>query len=789
MTYLRLVRIWTVVFTAAMVVTFFAESVSAQNASVQVIHNSSDAALRTVDIWIGNVRAMDNVVYRSATPFRSFPVGTNTLFEVRVCAANSVDTINPFFFGRATLVANGRYIIIASGLLNGSSPNNRFTITTRANANVTSNVPGAVFLAPFNGLAGSASSSWYYPHNNRRAISRLDENNFGNNTAIRPPFPRLVFQIPGRNLLYTSDVDFSSLVDSAAVGMLSGILDEQSTGTVTEEEFILVTPRGRVLRYPLRLYAGSFFQVINQCLDTASNQFTLRLGNTLIRDTLSVGNALPMQEGSGVLYLLASGAGGVLDSITLPTTAGRYVIVISGGRSTAAVGNDGAAIPLKLKWLTSFPIANPSPDLTSFTTTLEVREQTPSWIDVVEGLPTAKSDVFFRNGRRLSGLREVKQSNTPSGLYLIWKKRLGVEQGQGALLPLNSMPDSMVTVSFHERILPNGGASIRARVYYLSGRKEDRTLNPFTGYWRWVNNLWSQGQDSIALSAVNHIGNTAASFDEGRKPGLLSAYRLNSLGDSTTFRLNPSLANSRLASRLERFGSSPLESVVVVSGDTARQISAINVITMSHRYPGFQLDDSLSLNIVNGITDGGTVRLVLGFQGDTIARLNFGQVQPAKTLRADETFLDLVAEGGRSIRRFRMPLWQIPDFERNALLILRGSLADTGSYCTPYLMTGLGRKLVLEELPLSVKSREIARPLVIYPNPALPATTITLSGIPSGEAEILLIDALGRVVSSQHVHSIEHGIVALKLPQISAGCYQVCVRSTSGSQSKRLVIR
>jgi hypothetical protein len=85
----------------------------AQNARIQVIHNSPDPAADTVDVWVDNTLLLDNFAFRTATPFTT--VGTS--FEVRVQPKNSTDTVNPLFYQPVTLTANDTFIVIANGTI------------------------------------------------------------------------------------------------------------------------------------------------------------------------------------------------------------------------------------------------------------------------------------------------------------------------------------------------------------------------------------------------------------------------------------------------------------------------------------------------------------------------------------------------------------------------------------------------------------------------------------------------------------------------------------------------
>jgi hypothetical protein len=61
------------------------------SARVQIIHNSGDVSLATVDVWYNDVLLLDNFAFRNSTPFISIPADTD--FDLTFTDASSTDTI------------------------------------------------------------------------------------------------------------------------------------------------------------------------------------------------------------------------------------------------------------------------------------------------------------------------------------------------------------------------------------------------------------------------------------------------------------------------------------------------------------------------------------------------------------------------------------------------------------------------------------------------------------------------------------------------------------------------
>jgi hypothetical protein len=93
-----------------------AEDIS--TARVQVIHNSADAAAETVDVWLNETLLIDDFMFRTATPFIDAPA--NEEFTIAIQPANSTSPMNPLWSQTYTLEGNGKYILIANGIVSAS---------------------------------------------------------------------------------------------------------------------------------------------------------------------------------------------------------------------------------------------------------------------------------------------------------------------------------------------------------------------------------------------------------------------------------------------------------------------------------------------------------------------------------------------------------------------------------------------------------------------------------------------------------------------------------------------
>jgi hypothetical protein len=87
-------------------------------AHVQIIHNSADAALSVVDVWLDNTLLLDNFNFRTASPFIDLP--SNEEFTLAIKVPDSQDPDNPIWSHTYTLDLDSTYIFVAEGIVSTS---------------------------------------------------------------------------------------------------------------------------------------------------------------------------------------------------------------------------------------------------------------------------------------------------------------------------------------------------------------------------------------------------------------------------------------------------------------------------------------------------------------------------------------------------------------------------------------------------------------------------------------------------------------------------------------------
>ncbi|MFN4908826.1 MAG: DUF4397 domain-containing protein, partial [Bacteroidota bacterium] len=142
---------------AASLVALLAQDLYAQGAKLQVIHNAADPAAATVDIYVGQQKAIDDFAFRTASKFLDVPAGVPLV--IGVAPGNSMNAGESIATFTVTLDANGVYLAIANGVLdttsftaNPGSASIGFNVFPIGNARTKGNTGADVDIKVFHGV-------------------------------------------------------------------------------------------------------------------------------------------------------------------------------------------------------------------------------------------------------------------------------------------------------------------------------------------------------------------------------------------------------------------------------------------------------------------------------------------------------------------------------------------------------------------------------------------------------------------------------------------------------------
>jgi hypothetical protein len=119
-------------------------------ANAQVIHNSPDPAAELVDVYINDVLELNDVAFRTATPFLQLPSGVSLSIDIAGAASGDLgDPLNPddsLFNLTTTLDEGENYILVANGVLDPGAfaTDNAFDLTVYAGARTVADDPSLI---------------------------------------------------------------------------------------------------------------------------------------------------------------------------------------------------------------------------------------------------------------------------------------------------------------------------------------------------------------------------------------------------------------------------------------------------------------------------------------------------------------------------------------------------------------------------------------------------------------------------------------------------------------------
>lgn len=247
-----------------------------QSARAQVIHNAADPAAATVDIYVdvlNGIVKLDDVAFRTATPFLSLPTGYPIKIVVTGPQSNSIaDGIASF---EATLSANESYYVVANGVLNPanfaanpSGVNTAFNLLIATGAREKANDTSLVDLRVLHGATDAPAVG--VNANGGTIIPGFSYKDFTNYLSVPSAIYRLDITPANQaaNILASFTADISGLKGGAALVAASGFLTPASNQNGRPFGLIAVLPNGTVIELPA--FTGARAQVVHNSADPAA---------------------------------------------------------------------------------------------------------------------------------------------------------------------------------------------------------------------------------------------------------------------------------------------------------------------------------------------------------------------------------------------------------------------------------------------------------------------------------------------------------------------------------------
>ena len=233
-------------------------SLLAQTARLQVIHNAADPGAASVDIYLNGALLLDNFEFREATPYIDAPAGTP--IDIGVAGPNSTSAADTLKNFNVTLTENETYVAIANGVLDpnsfASNPDGRSTAFT-------------LFIKDMARESGTSSDvDFFVLHGSTDAptvdvlvrnvapLVIVDNAAYGDITdyITVPAYSSYILDVtPGDDnstIVASFEADLGGLGGGAAVVFASGFLDPSTNQNGEAFGIFAALPNGDVVAFP-----------------------------------------------------------------------------------------------------------------------------------------------------------------------------------------------------------------------------------------------------------------------------------------------------------------------------------------------------------------------------------------------------------------------------------------------------------------------------------------------------------------------------------------------------------
>lgn len=318
---------------------FGLSTVMAQNARVQVIHNSADAAAALVDVYVNGTLTLNDFAFRTASPFVDVPAGAVAVAIAPSTSTSVGDAIATFNYN---LSANTTYVIVANGIVSptGYSPATPFNLYVNALGQESATNGANTDLLVFHGSTDAPTVSVW--ETGVGAGELFNDFMYGDFVGYLPlPTNDYVIEVrdnSGTTTVKSYDAPLATLnlQGGAGVVLASGFLNPANNSNGASFGLWVALPTGGNL-IPLPESTADI-QVIHNSADAAASLVDVYVNGTLTLDDFAFRTATPFVEvPAGVeieVAIAPSTSTSVGDAIaTFPYTlasGGKYVIVANG---------------------------------------------------------------------------------------------------------------------------------------------------------------------------------------------------------------------------------------------------------------------------------------------------------------------------------------------------------------------------------------------------------------------------------------------------------------------------
>lgn len=336
----------------AAIVTMFATGLQAQQtAKLQVIHNAADKAAKTVDVYVGSLKAFDDFAFQTATPFADLPAGIPLIIGIAPGTSTSVaDTISTF---TVTLEPNRTYQAIANGVLTPGSfaanPDGKaiaFDLFALPNARATGETDSLVDIRVFHGATDAPAVDV-----STAGVKLISNLKYAENSMYLQ-VPENVYKLDiapaGGQTLASFTADVKGLKGKAITVIASGFLNPAANGDGSAFGLYAITADGGPFQKLPSATPKSIAKVriVHNAADPAAAQVDVYVNGEKAIDNFAFRTSSPtLSLDAGTAYEIGIAAGtsnsaaDTLKSFTVTLPEGNYVVFANGVIQQGFVAN------------------------------------------------------------------------------------------------------------------------------------------------------------------------------------------------------------------------------------------------------------------------------------------------------------------------------------------------------------------------------------------------------------------------------------------------------------------
>ncbi len=272
-------------------------------ANLQIIHNSPDPAVSSVDIYVNGDEFLSGVDFRDATAFDEVPAGVELEIQIAPADAGFENAVGPFTF---TLEEDENYILVASGVVDEDSFSGAegFSLEAYAPGRMEAEDASLTDVNIMHGSPDAPAVDIYLEQTgaDRPAVSELAFPDFTGYVSLEPMNETVGIAGAGGDVLVEFAAPFADLgLEGAALSVLaSGFFDDDNAGEDNAFGLLAVLPDGTTLMLdviepePEPEFARA--QIIHNAADPAAEVVDIYVNGDLFADSLAFRAATPFVD-------------------------------------------------------------------------------------------------------------------------------------------------------------------------------------------------------------------------------------------------------------------------------------------------------------------------------------------------------------------------------------------------------------------------------------------------------------------------------------------------------------